>query len=201
MQSEHAPPTEGPPSALKQLRAWVTIGSQSLGGGASSLYLMRAILVERMHWVSLKGFVQEWTLSRLSPGNHLTALATLLGHRIGGRRGAAIAVVGLLVPSGLITVALTATFALVREQPALQSALAGVAPMTIGMMIGLSITMLRTIVRTNSAAVVVDLGLLCAAVACGFLIPGATMIVIITGALIGIAFLGRDELPPETTEG
>lgn len=185
------------PTAFQQFKAWFVMGTQSVGGGASTLYLMRSIMIRR-GWLTDREFMQEWTLSRLSPGNHLTALAALLGQRIGGRRGIVIALGGLLIPSGLITIALTGGFGVIRADPGVQSALAGVAPVTIGMMLGITAILLRSVLNPVSLALVADALLFIGAVVAGFVVPGATIVVIVVGAILGVLFLGRDELPPET---
>ncbi len=194
------PPRTGPPSGRDQLHEWVVIGTQSVGGGASTLYLMRVILVGRRNWLTLRDFLQEWTLSRLSLGNHLTALAALLGHRIGGRKGVVLAVTGLLIPSGIITAILTGGFGLIRDEPAIQSALAGIAPVTIGMMLGISYVLVRTILSPRWLPLMVDLAVFSAAAAAGFFMAGSTIVIIVSGAVVGTLFLGRDEVPPETLE-
>ncbi len=198
-----AQPSSAPkaPGAGEQLKDWVVIGTQSFGGGASTLYLMRAILVIKRNWLSMGDFVQDWTLSRLSIGNHLTALAALIGQRIGGGRGVVVAVTGLLIPSGIITAILTGGFGLIRDQPAIQSALAGIAPVTIGMMLGISYLMVRTIISPRSWMLVVDLLVFGAAAVAGFFVTGSTMAVIVAGAVFGTLFMGRDDVPPETIEG
>jgi chromate transporter len=187
------------PTTLRQLRAWVAIGSQSVGGGPSTLYLMRSILV-RNGWVDLREFMQDWTLSRLSPGNTLTALSALLGHRIGGRQGVPVALIGMLVPSAIITMVLTGGFGLIRNDPAIQSALAGVAPITIGMMLGITGVLLRSVLQPISFAFVADAAVFVGAFIAGWLVPGATIVIIVTGAVLGALLLGRSELPPETVE-
>ncbi|HEX5040906.1 MAG TPA: chromate transporter [Candidatus Limnocylindria bacterium] len=187
------------PTLWQQVRAWITTGTQSVGGGPSTLYLMRAIIVGR-GWLTEREFFQEWTLSRLSPGNHLTALAALLGQRLGGARGVLLAMAGLLVPSAIITIALTGGFEFIRDDPAVTAALAGVGPVTIGMMLGISAIMLRSVVRSVLPGAAADAALFVAAMIAGFLIPEATIIVIVTGALIGVAFMGQTEIPPETVE-
>jgi chromate transporter len=187
------------PTTLRQLRAWVAIGSQSVGGGPSTLYLMRSILV-RNGWVDLREFMQDWTLSRLSPGNTLTALSALLGHRIGGRQGVPVALIGMLVPSAIITMVLTGGFGLIRNDPAIQSALAGVAPITIGMMLGITGVLLRSVLQPISFAFVADAAVFVGAFIAGWLVPGATIVIIVTGAVLGALLLGRSELPQETVE-
>lgn len=187
------------PTVPQQLRTWIAAGTQSVGGGASTLYLMRASMIRR-GWLSDPEFLQEWTLSRISLGNHLTALAALIGHRLDGRRGIVLALAGLLIPSALITIALTGAFGLIRDDPAVVAVLAGVGPATIGMMLGITMVLLRSVVTPVLPRVLLDGAVFVAAVAAGFLIPGMTIAVIVTGAVIGVAFMGREELPPQSME-
>ena len=199
---EPASPAEAvEPTPGRQLRDWITIGTQSFGGGPSTLYLMRSILIGKRGWLTMKEFVQDWTLSRLSVGNHLTALAALIGQRIGGRRGVLLAVAGLLVPSGIITAILTGGFEVIREAAAVRSALAGIAPITIGMMLGISFIMVRTIISPRSWMLLLDLVVFGIAAAAGFFVSGSTVAIIVAGAIVGALILGREEAPPETLEG
>lgn len=187
------------PTVLQQLRTWIAAGTQSVGGGASTLYLMRTSMIRR-GWLSDAEFLQEWTLSRISLGNHLTALAALIGHRLDGRRGIALALGGLLIPSALITIALTGGFELIRNDPTVVALLAGVGPATIGMMLGITAVLLRSVVAPVLPGVLVDGAVFAAAVVAGFVVPGATIAVIVAGAAVGVAFMGREELPPQSME-
>src|SRR5262245_30279951 len=84
-------------SALHQLKSWTSIATQSVGGGSATLYLMRRTLIARKRWLTNYGFLEDWTLSRLSPGVTLIALTALLGKRLGGWSGVAYAIGGMLV--------------------------------------------------------------------------------------------------------
>ena len=145
--------------------------------------------------------MQEWTLSRISLGNHLTALAALIGHRVDGRRGVLLALGGLLIPSALITILLTGGFEFIRDDPAIVSGLAGVGPVTIGMMFGITTILLRSVFRPVLPGAILDAIVFIGAVIAGFVVPGATIVVILVGAVLGVAFMGRTELPPENLEG
>lgn len=184
------------PTVLQQLRAWVATGTQSVGGGPSTLYLMRSMLVRR-GWLTDRQFMQEWTLSRISLGNHLTALAALIGHRVDGRRGVVLALGGLLIPSALITIAVTGGFEFIRDNPAIVSGLAGVGPVTIGMMLGITAILIRSVMSPVMPGALLDAAVFVGAVIAGFVVPGATIAVIVAGAVLGVAFMGREELPPE----
>src|SRR6266511_3646348 len=93
-------------------KAWIAVGTQSVGGGASTLFLIRRLVVERHAWVTPREFTEAWALSQLSPGIHLVALAGILGHRIAGTRGVLVAVAAMMAPAGAITAALTAAYSL-----------------------------------------------------------------------------------------
>jgi len=41
-------------------RAWVTVGTQSVGGGTSTLLLIRRLAVERERWMSAREFGEAW---------------------------------------------------------------------------------------------------------------------------------------------
>jgi chromate transport protein ChrA len=95
---------------------------------------------------------------------------------------------------------LTGGFGLIRNDPAIQSALAGVAPITIGMMLGITGVLLRSVLQPISFAFVADAAVFVGAFIAGWLVPGATIVIIVTGAVLGALLLGRSELPPETVE-
>src|SRR5207249_7926117 len=129
--------TRGARPALAELcRTWLVIGTQSVGGGASTLYLIRLLLVERRRWLGLREFMEDYALSRLSPGIHLISLTGMLGQRIAGARGVVVSVGAMVVPAGIITALMTAGYALVRDQPVGGAAVAGMAPVTIGLTVG-----------------------------------------------------------------
>src|SRR6266508_892972 len=118
-------------------KIFIAVGTQSVGGGTSTLFLLRRFLVERTRLISEREFTEAWALCQLSPGIHLVALAGLLGQRIASWRGILIAVSGMMVPAAIITAALTAAYGVVATDPLARAALAGMAPATGGMTLGL----------------------------------------------------------------
>jgi len=180
-----------PPSSRALARAWFDIGTQSFGGGTSTLFMIRRVVVERMGWVSLRQFTESWALSQLSPGIHLVALAGLLGQRIAGVRGVLVSVAGMMVPAALITAILTAFFGRIAEVPLTIAALAGIGPVAGGMTIGLALTMARPVLKRGRFAFV-DVAVIVAAFA--ILLAGAaqTIVVIVVAGLFGALLLGHE---------
>lgn len=120
------------PSLLLFLRVWLTLAVQSFGGGPATLTLIRRAVVERHRWVSEEEFTRDWALVQLAPGINLLALTILIGRRVAGAAGIAVALCGLLLPSVTLTILITAYFSHVQHSEWTQAALRGVLPATVG---------------------------------------------------------------------
>ncbi|HEY6201664.1 MAG TPA: chromate transporter [Candidatus Limnocylindria bacterium] len=179
-------------------RIFIAVGTQSVGGGTSTLFLLRRFLVEREGRIGGREFTEAWALCQLSPGIHLVALAGLLGQRIAGWRGVIVAVSGMMVPAAVITVAMTAAYGLIADQPLARSALQGMAPATGGMTLGLAIVLVRD-ARRHGLRTVVDIAVVVAAFAVLLLTTVSSIAVIAAAALCGALFLGRER--PTSPEG
>ena len=188
---------KSPPSSRALARAWFDIGTQSVGGGSSTLLLIRRIVVERRGWVAPRDFNEAWALSQLSPGIHLVALAGLLGRQMAGPRGVLVSVAAMMVPAAILTAIATAFLGEVAQHPLTIAALAGIGPVTGGMTIGLAITLARPVLRRGPLAVL-DIAIIAAA--CGILLAGLaqTIVVIFAAGAFGAAALGRER--PTSTD-
>lgn len=172
-------------------KIFIAVGTQSVGGGASVLLLLRRFLVEREQRVSEREFTEAWALCQLSPGIHLVAFAGLLGQRIAGWRGVLVAVSGMMVPAAIITAAMTAAYGVIADQPVAKSALAGMAPATGGMTLGLAIVLVRD-ARRHGVRAIVDVALVIVAFTVLLLSTISSVMVIAAAAVFGALLLGRE---------
>lgn len=179
------------PSARALARAWFDVGTQSVGGGTSTLFMIRRVIVERRRWISLREFTEAWALSQLSPGIHLVALAGLLGRRIAGIGGIVVSVSAMMLPAALITAVITAFFSTVADQPVALAALAGAGPVAAGMTIGLAVTLARGVLQHGRRAIV-DVAVIAASFALLSAGAATTIVVIAAAAAFGGLFLGRE---------
>jgi len=120
-------------SKMKLLSIWLNIGLQSFGGGAATLYLIRRAAVEQHAWLTDEEFAHYWGICQIAPGINILGLVILIGWRVRRILGIILALLGLLLPSAAITIALTAVYAGIKEQPLVQAALRGVVPATVGL--------------------------------------------------------------------
>ena|SRR6266850_1388356 len=179
-------------------KIFIAVGTQSVGGGTSVLLLLRRFLVEREHRLSEREFTEAWALCQLSPGIHLVALAGLLGQRIAGRRGVLVAVAGMMIPAATITAAMTAAYGLIAQEPVARAALAGMAPATGGMTLGLAIVLVNG-ARRHGLRATVDIALVAVAFAVLWATTLSSVAVIVVAATFGALFLGRER--PTSPEG
>lgn len=177
-----------PTSLIALARAWFAVSTQSVGGGPSTLFLIRREMVERHAWITYRQFLEDYALSKMSLSINLVAMAGLVGSRIAGQRGVVVSVVGLVVPAAAITLALTVGYTLVKDSPLVAAALAGAGPAAAGMTAGVAFTFIRQTVRRGWRGGV-DYGYAVAVFAAGLLLGATPLMVIVAGIVVGFAIL------------
>lgn len=173
-------------------RSWIAIGTQSVGGGTSTLLLIKRLAVDREKWMTAREFGEAWALSQLSPGIHLVALAGLIGQRIAGWRGVTASVAGMMIPAAAITVGLTAAYGLIADSTIARAALAGLAPVTGGMTVATAALLVRAAARRGGLHFATDFTVSVASLAAAVLVGVPTLAAIAAGGAVGALFLGRE---------
>lgn len=177
------------------LRIWFNLGLQSFGGGAATISLIRRAAVDRYRWLSGDEFTRDFAISQLTPGINILALTILIGRRCGGALGIALALVGLLLPSVTITIALTALYTQIQQLAVVQAALRGVIPATVGLGAALAWKLAQPLMRQSGregrTMVIVSSGVLVGSALVALLIgPPVVLILLTAGSLGGIARFG-----------
>lgn len=119
-------------SGRQVFTVFLTAGAQSFGGGTATLFLIRRDVVEKHGWLTDDDFTRFFALCQITPGINLLALAVLIGRRVAGTGGIVAALSGLLLPSAVIAVLMTAGYARVRDLPLVKAALRGVIAASVG---------------------------------------------------------------------
>ncbi|HEX6632163.1 MAG TPA: chromate transporter, partial [Gemmatimonadaceae bacterium] len=70
---------------------------QSFGGGSATLYLIRRAAVTRNRWLTDEEFARYWGICQIAPGINILGLVILIGWRVAGAAGIALALGGLLL--------------------------------------------------------------------------------------------------------
>lgn len=185
------------PGLLSFWLAWAGVGAQSFGGGTSTLFLIHRLATGR-RWLSEAEFARLWALVQVAPGINLIKLTMLIGYRVRGVPGLILATSGLLLPSALITVLMTAGFALVRDHPLMQAAMRGVMPATVGLGVALGVDMAAALVgrsyREGWPSLMVHLAIMLLAATALVVWQLSPILVLLASGVVGVWALGRTSI-------
>ncbi len=96
-------PTLARPSYRDLFREFIVIGATSLGGGRSTYF--QDAFVRRRKWLTDEEFLEAVAVSQILPGPNIGNLAAYTGQKLGGARGAALAVLCLTLPGAFAILA------------------------------------------------------------------------------------------------
>jgi chromate transporter len=140
-----APPTARPQSCGELFRAFQRLALQGFGG---VLPVAHRELVERLHWMTDREFVELLSLGQVLPGPNIINVALIFGDRHFGWRGALASAVGLLAGPLVIVLLLFAVYRQYATQPMVAGALRGMGAVAAGLILAtafkLSITLRKS---------------------------------------------------------
>jgi chromate transporter len=113
---------------------FLKIGFISFGGG----YAMIPVIEHEVfihHWMNTQEFLDSIALSGMSPGPIATNSAIFVGYKTAGLVGAIVATIGIVLPSLLIVILISAFFYKVHDHKLVKSAFYGLRPIVTGLII------------------------------------------------------------------
>ena len=122
---------------------YLKIGTFTLGGGYAMLPLIQREVVDRKGWIDEEEFLNMIALAQAAPGLIAVNSAIFIGWRIGGWRGVAGAVLGAVLPSFLIILAIAMVFREWKELPAVEAAFKGIRPAVVALIAAPLVKMAR----------------------------------------------------------
>src|SRR4051812_14640421 len=87
----------------------------AFGGGLGILAVLEDELVSKRKVLSKEEFLADYALGRIVPSGTMTALAVGFGYRFGGWLGTVLALIGLVLPAFVITIALTIAYGFLKD--------------------------------------------------------------------------------------
>ena len=118
---------------LQLFYTYLKIGTFTLGGGYAMLPLIQREVVDNKHWIDEEEFLNMIALAQAAPGLIAVNSAIFIGWRIAGWRGVAGAVLGAVLPSFLIILAIAMVFSDWKELPAVEAAFKGIRPAVVAL--------------------------------------------------------------------
>lgn len=119
------------PHSLADL--FISFSLLALQGFGGVLAVVQRELVEKKKWINNDEFVEDWAVAQILPGPNVVNLSIMIGDRYFGWRGAVAAFSGMLAFPSLVVLMAALVYAHYANQPAMVSALRGMAAVAAGL--------------------------------------------------------------------
>jgi chromate transporter len=163
----------------------------SFGGGTVVMAQLLAELVDRRRAITRSQFFTLYGLARIIPSGTTTAIAVGLGHLVGGVPASIVALLGVVLPSLVPTVALAAGYDVLRSGPWLAVLPFTLYPAAVALLAGATLSLGREIARQP-----LEIAIAAAALLGAILLRVNPAILLVLGGLLGALLLRPEDDPP-----
>ena len=111
---------------------FLKVGAFTFGGGLAILAFIQEQVVNQLHWLSPREFLDGLALGQLTPGP-IVMLAACVGYRVAGVWGAAVSGAAIFLPSFVLILSTVPVLDRVKRIRWMSAALKGISPAVIGM--------------------------------------------------------------------
>jgi chromate transporter len=171
---------------LQLLSTFVRLGAMTFGGSVQS-WVHREV-VERLGWIDNKAFLSGLTVAQVLPGANPVNIALYVGLKLRGGIGAAVAVVGMVVPAFCVILCLGYFYRSYGHIAAVHFVLAGLAASGVGATLTMGIKVARRLPRDLMTGLIAVTVFLVVGVLRWPMIP---VVIVAVPVSIALAFFGN----------
>ncbi|MBC8436469.1 MAG: chromate transporter [Candidatus Omnitrophica bacterium] len=139
---------------IKLFITFLKVGLFTIGSGYSMLVLAQRYVVENYHWLTIEEFTDVVSMAEVTPGPIMINLATFVGSRVAGLKGAVFATVGLIVIPFLCIYLISINYDKFKDYVVIQKIMKVIRPMAIGFITVAILKLLRTSITDLKSAIV-----------------------------------------------
>ncbi len=150
-------------SLFEIAKLFLTIGTIGFGEGMAIIALMQDYCVNRKKWLSNEEFAHGIALGQFL-GPFSVNAAIFVGYRLRGYKGGIVSVICFLLPSSILVILLSALYYKYHSLPSLQSALKGVGPVVIALILAAGFRIGKGSFKSIESVVILSLTILFALV-------------------------------------
>lgn len=133
---------------LKLFWTFMKIGTFTLGGGYAMLPLIQREVVDEQGWLDEEEYLNMIALAQAAPGVIAVNSAIFIGYRLDGWRGLAGAVLGAVLPSFVIILAIAMVFVGIRQNEHVEAVMRGMRPAVVALLVVAVVKMTVSFVKT-----------------------------------------------------
>jgi len=148
-----------PALALKLFITFATMSVTLFGSAYVFIPIIQDIVVNQQHWVTHKEFIDSLAISQITPGPILVSSA-FIGYKVAGLLGAISATVGTFLPPALLMLVGTYFLDSLKKSAVVQSAMRGIRPAVVGMLIAAAFVVGSTAAQHWASAVILTAALI-----------------------------------------
>lgn len=134
---------------LELFLAFLKVGCFAFGGAYGAIPLIQEVVLSHS-WIDPQTLIYFIGVSESTPGPIMVNLATYVGSQQGGLFGAIVATLGVVLPSFIIILLITAVFKGFLKNKNIQATLKGIKPALIGIIIATGAFMILNNLMSNS---------------------------------------------------
>lgn len=124
-------------SLIELSKVFLIIGIIGITGWSASIALIQDYCVEKKKWLSMDEFSHSLALGQFL-GPFVLNITIFVGYRIRGFKGAIVGLIAFLIPSITYVILLSALYMKFHKIPSLQSALKGVSPAIVALILSVA---------------------------------------------------------------
>jgi chromate transporter len=132
------------PTRRNVLFVSLRLGLMGFGGGISVLSNIDDALVRRRRWLTPREFAHTVTVAQMLPGGAAANALAFVGLRFGGWPGALLGYLGFVLPGAVAVLGLSVAYVHFGELPAAGQLLAGCNAAVVGVIIAITLKMVRS---------------------------------------------------------
>lgn len=131
---------------------FLKIGAFTIGGGYAMIPLIEREVVRTRKWIGREEFVELLALAQAAPGVIAMNIAVFVGYKVRGRGGLLVAVLGAVLPSFLIILAIASVFTDFKQNEVVERIFKGIRPAVVALIAVPTIRLVRMVHLTWKTA-------------------------------------------------
>ncbi len=146
------------------LKVFLKIGTFAFGGVYSMLTFFERELVVRRNWLTHEEFAESVVMGQLTPGAPIVNTGIFIGYMLKKLKGALATVVGQVLPSFVLVLALSFLYVKYKEIALLKAVLKGVGAAVVGLIASVVYSMSTKLLKEYKSILITIVAFLCLAV-------------------------------------
>ncbi len=126
------------------------VGTFTVGGGYAMIPLMQREIVDRHHWLGNEEFLDIMALSQAMPGVFAVNIATVVGYRLRGNVGSAVAILGNILMPILFILLIALFFRQFKDNLVVERIFLGIRPAVVALIAAPVFTLWKTAAKPPS---------------------------------------------------